>query len=47
MTLDGVTFLRSKDVTNVSDIVQLFAGFLQCNGGKFEETSNYCVLESK
>ena len=38
---------------NVCDTVQLFAGFLQCNGRKLEEAEDfkcvfvvYCVLES-
>ena len=40
MALDGVTsFLRLKDVTN------LFAGILQCNGGKLEEAEDFkCVF---
>ena len=39
---------------NLCDTVQLLAGFLKCNGGKFEEAEGfkcvlvvYCVLESK
>ena len=55
MALDGVTsFLRLKDVTITCKRMGVFAGVLQCNGGKLEETEDfecvfvvYCVLESK
>ena len=54
--LDGVTsFYACKTLQiqlNVCVTVQLLAGILQCNGGKFEEAEDfkcvfvvYCVLE--
>ena len=48
VALDGETsFLRLKDAIfiNLCDTRQLFAGFLQCNGGKLEEAEVFkCVF---
>ena len=49
MALDGVTsLLRLKDVTSASKLcetVQLLAGVIQCNGGKFKEAEDFkCVF---
>ena len=42
MSLDGVmSFLRLKGVINVCNIVQVLAGFPQCNGGKLEEAEDF------
>ena len=54
---DIASFLRLKDTTNTCIHMQnnlILAGFLQCNGGKFEEAEDfkcvffaYCVFETK
>ena len=58
MALNSETsFCRLKDVkthVNVCETVRSLAGFLQCNGGKLEESEDfksvfivYCEFESK
>ena len=59
MALDGVTSLSLKDVANTCKCMRnskktKIVGFLQCNGGKLEETEAlkcvfvvYCTFESK